>query len=121
MSLVLHRIPGIGSPRGFILFSRCQFSAFTRAFWLQANVRAWTGRNGINANHFSGDVTAATSFLLKSVTFLLEWFVMMIEVPKRSFSPPAHRAGRGEAEAVGGAQPRRAGGRMSEIKEIKNK
>ena len=36
-------------------------------------------------------------------------------------SPPAHRAGRGEAEAVGGAQPRRAGGRMSEIKEIKNK
>ena len=37
----------------------------------------------------------------------------------RPYSPPAHRAGRGEAEAVGGAQPRRAGGRMSEIKEIK--
>ena len=25
MSLVLHRIPGISSPRGFIRFSRCQF------------------------------------------------------------------------------------------------
>ena len=35
------------------------------------------------------------------------------------YSPPAHRAGRGEAEAVGGAQPRRAGGRISGIKEIK--
>ena len=34
---------------------------------------------------FSGVVTAARSFSLKSVTFLLEWFVMMIEKPKRSF------------------------------------
>ena len=25
MPLVLHRIPGIGSPRGFIRFSRCLF------------------------------------------------------------------------------------------------
>ena len=25
ISFVLHRIHGIGSPRGFILFSRCQF------------------------------------------------------------------------------------------------
>ena len=38
MSLVLHRIPGIGSPRGFIRFSRCLFwrspvrSGFERAF-----------------------------------------------------------------------------------------
>ena len=38
MSLVLHRIHGIGSPRGFILFSRCQFlhlpvrSGFERVF-----------------------------------------------------------------------------------------
>ena len=38
MSLVLHRIPGIGSPRGFIRFSRCQFlhlpvrSGFERVF-----------------------------------------------------------------------------------------
>ena len=36
-----------------------------------------------------------------------------------AFSPPAHIAGRGEAEAVGGAQPRRAGGRISKTKEIK--
>ena len=42
------------------------------------------GETAINANHSSGVVTAATSFSLKSVTFLLEWFVMMIEVPKRS-------------------------------------
>ena len=38
MSLVLHRIPGIGSPRGFVRFSRCQFlhlpvrSGFERVF-----------------------------------------------------------------------------------------
>ena len=38
MSLVLHRIHGIGSPRGFILFSRCEFwrspvrSGFERVF-----------------------------------------------------------------------------------------
>ena len=38
--------------------------------------------------------------------------------PPVTFSPPAHKAGRGEAEAVGGAQPRRAGGRISKIKEI---
>ena len=42
-----------------------------------------------------------------------------LKAPTFSFSPPAHKAGRGEAEAVGGAQPRRAGGRMSKIKEIK--
>ena len=56
----------------------------TKSFWLQANVRAWTGRNGDHANHSSGVVTAATSFSPMAVTFLLEWFVMMIEVPKRS-------------------------------------
>ena len=42
------------------------------------------GETAINANHFSGVVTAARSFSLMAVTFLLEWFVMMIEVPRRS-------------------------------------
>jgi hypothetical protein len=48
-----------------------------------------------------------------------QYFEAFKRVNPVASSPPAHRAGRGEAEAVGGAQPRRAGGRMSEIKEIK--
>ena len=84
ISFVLHLVPAIGSPRDFIRFSRCQFcrspahSGFKRMY-----ARGW-GETVINANHSSRAVTAARSFSQKSVTFLLEWFVMMIEVPKRS-------------------------------------
>ena len=85
ISFVLHRIHGIGSPRGFILFSRCQFSRRPNRSGFKRMRARGRGETAINANHFSGVVTAARSFSLKSATFLLEWFVMMIEVPKRSF------------------------------------
>ena len=84
MSFVLHRIHGIGSPRDFIRFSRCQFSRrAVRSGFKRMRARG-RGETAINANHFSGVVTFYFSFSLMAVTFLLEWFVMMIEVPKRS-------------------------------------
>ena len=41
------------------------------------------GETAMTANHSSGVVTFYFSFSLMAVTFLLEWFVMMIEVPQR--------------------------------------
>ena len=72
------------SPRGFILFSRCQFCCRPNRSGFKRMCARGRGETAINANHSSRVVTAATSFSLKSVTDLLEWFVMMIEVPKRS-------------------------------------
>jgi hypothetical protein len=84
MSLGLHHIPGIGSPRDFIRFSRCQFERLPVRSGFERVCARGRGETAINANHSSGVVAAARSFSLKAVTFLLEWFVMMIEVPKRS-------------------------------------
>ena len=85
ISFAVHRIHGIGSPRGFILFSRCQFSRSLNRSGFKRMCARGRGETAINANHSSKVVTAVRSFSLKSATFLLEWFVMMIEVPKRSF------------------------------------
>jgi hypothetical protein len=85
ISFVLHRIHGIGSPRDFIRFSRCQFCCRPNRSGFKRMCARGRGETAINANHSSGVVTKKKWFSLKSVTFLLKWFVMMIEVPKRSF------------------------------------